>query len=206
MARLWFAVLLTAVSAVGASCSGLGIGEEPLPRAASDAIGLALDDTIFTLSARTRNFNGQGLFPRWTEVKAGRLYDGGDRVADPAARTMRIRIGTLKAVFGLRSDLTLGVTLPWVEKRLDAGDGGVLLPPQLRPAAGAWGGILGAAFTRLWDGGRWLVKADLLLRAFAAAAGHRFGRPSAGTSAASTGRGRCATRGGTRPPSTSCSN
>ena len=39
-------------------------------------IGLKYDDTIFTTSARTRDFSGQALIPRLTYFESSKVYDG----------------------------------------------------------------------------------------------------------------------------------
>lgn len=195
--------------------------------ALSDAIGLTLDDTIFTESARTRNFTGQGLLPRLTYVRSTEVYDGDDRVADPLDREARVCATRVRGVLGLHEDVTVAVNVAYVERRLemraggrrvtlrsaglgdvsgvakwrfwkrpepgetteaavllgaefptgraDAEDGGDRLPAPLQPGSGSLDGIAGVAFTRVWDGGRWLVNADTIWKRTTEANDYRFG-------------------------------
>ncbi len=202
-------------------------GAAPARRETSDAIGLTYDDTIFTQSARTRNFTGQGLIPRTTYVRATHLYDGNDRQRDASDTELTAFVTTVKAIVGLHEDVTLSATLPYFRRELkttQAGrrlrlnadgfgdvavvgkwrfwkapelrgtteiagffgielptgsdsirDAGMRLPQPLQPGSGSVDGILGAAFTRVWDGGRWLVNADAFYKRNAQANDYRFG-------------------------------
>lgn len=185
-------------------------------------------DTIFTASARTRDFNGQGLIPRFTYREAGHTYDGAQQERDPLDRRLRTYVATLRGVFGLHEDVTLSLTIPAVVKQLrsrdatgrrirlesaglgdttatakwrffrdtelggtteaaallglelptgrdDLRDGGARLPPPLQPGSGSVDGLLGLAFTRVGDGGRWLLNADLIYRVNSEANDYRFG-------------------------------
>jgi len=67
----------------------------------------------------------------------------------------------------------LGIKLP--TGRDDLRDSGLRLPAPLQPGSGSVDGIVGAAFTRLWDGGRWLINADLFYKANSEANDFRFG-------------------------------
>ena len=71
-------------------------------------LGLVYDDTIVTQSARTVDFNGQAVVPRFVQVKKS----GG-------GRDLSVSTALTKVVFGLREDVTLAVTLPYVSKRLE---------------------------------------------------------------------------------------
>jgi hypothetical protein len=83
------------------------------------AIGLTRDDTIFTASARTVDFNGQALIPRFTFVRASHLYDGNDRVRDPERTELTVAITSVRTVFGLNENATLAVYVPHVSKELE---------------------------------------------------------------------------------------
>ncbi len=197
-----------------------------LTQAQSDAIGLAYDDTIFTASARTVDFNGQALIPRFTYFQATSVYDGNNRKSNTADRELRVYATILRGVIGFHEDVTASLTLPYLFKELktttggermrlnsdglgdlsvvgkwrffklpelggtteaaaflglelptgkdDARDGGMRLPQPLQPGSGSVDGILGAAFTRLWDGGRWLVNADAFYKANSEANDYQF--------------------------------
>ncbi len=70
-------------------------------------LALLYDDTIVTQSARTVDFNGQAVVPRYVY----RSLDKGDR-------KLAVQIATTKVVFGLREDLTVSLTVPYINKRL----------------------------------------------------------------------------------------
>lgn len=199
----------------------------PLSDPATGAIGLTRDDTIFTRSARTVDFNGQAIIPRFTYFQATGAYDGNSRKSDPLDRELRVYATTLQGVFGLHEDVTLALNLPFVVKELkttmggdrvrldsegpgdvaavakwrffkdpvpggtteiagflglelptgrdDVRDGGQRLPRPLQPGSGSLDGILGTAFTHVWDGGRWLINADLFYKANSEGDDYRFG-------------------------------
>ncbi len=201
--------------------------DRTLTEAQSDAIGLTYDDTIFTASARTVDFNGQALIPRFSYLQATNVYDGNSRKSDPTDRELRVYATTLRGVIGLHEDVTLSLTLPYLFKELktrtagqrmrlssdglgdlsvvgkwrffklpelgetteaagflglelptgkdDERDSGMRLPQPLQPGSGSVDGILGLAFTRLWDGGRWLVNADTFYKANSEANDYQFG-------------------------------
>ncbi|MBI4602970.1 MAG: hypothetical protein HY721_13515 [Planctomycetes bacterium] len=200
---------------------------KPLSKEESDAIGLTYDDTIFAESARTRNFNGQGLIPRFTYFQATRTYDKNSQKSDPMDLELRGYLANLRGVFGAHEDVTVALNVPYVVKELettmggrrlhlnsdglgdisvvgkwrfykdpelggttesaaflgielptgrdDVRDAGIRLPQPLQPGSGSVDGILGAAFTRLWDGGRWLLNADLFYKANSEANDYGFG-------------------------------
>jgi len=204
-----------------------GSREQALSQEESDAIGLTYDDTIFTESARTRNFNSQGLIPRFTYFQATSTYDGNSRESDPMDRELRVYMTSVRGVFGAHEDVTIALNVPYVVKELettmggrrrrlnsdglgdiaaigkwrfykdpelggttemaaflgielptgrdDVRDAGMRLPQPLQPGSGSVDGIIGAAFTRLWDGGRWLLNADLFYKANSEANDYRFG-------------------------------
>ncbi len=193
----------------------------------SNLIALTKDDTIFTISARTVDFNGQALVPRVTLTRASNLFDGHDDRGDPLDRELTVVASTVQGVIGLNEDLTLSLTVPYLVKSLKtriAGqrtslnsdgfgdipliakwrffkalelggttevsllggiklptgrfherDVGMRLPRPLQPGSGSVDGILGAAFTRLWDGGRWLINADTVFQLNTEAEDYRFG-------------------------------
>ena len=66
-----------------------------------------------------------------------------------------------------------GLELP--TGRDDVRDAGMRLAAPLQPGSGSIDAILGGAFTHLWDGGRWLLNADLIYKANSAANDYRFG-------------------------------
>ena len=192
-----------------------------------EMLGLERDDTIFTASARTVDFNGTAFIPRFTYFQATKLYDGSSRVKDPIDRELRVYQTTLRATYGFHEDFTVAVTLPYVFKEMEARiggervtrrsdglgdltvmgkwrffkrpelggttemaaflgaklptgaddehDGGARLPQPLQPGTGSVDGILGAALTRLWDGGRWLINADIFYKFNSKANDYRFG-------------------------------
>ncbi|HGY92002.1 MAG TPA: transporter [Planctomycetes bacterium] len=193
----------------------------------SDLIALTKDDTIFTISARTVDFNGQALVPRVTLVRASNLFDGNDDGGDPLDRELTVVASTVQGVIGINEDLTLSLTVPYLVKSLKtriAGqrtslnsdgfgdipliakwrffkapelggttevallggvklptgrfherDVGMRLPRPLQPGSGSVDGLLGVAFTRLWDGGRWLINADTVFQLNTEAEDYRFG-------------------------------
>ncbi len=200
----------------------------PLSVEESDVIGLSTDDTIFTASARTVDFNGQALISRFTYFEASNVYDGNDREGDPLDRKLRVYVTNVRGVFGINEDVTLSIDVPYVVKELktrtqggrritlnseglgdvstiakwrffkdpglgetteaaaffgfklptgrdDVRDEGQRLPQPLQPGTGSLDAILGTAFTRLWNGGRWLVNADLFYKANSEANDYRFG-------------------------------
>ncbi len=175
--------------------------------------GLKKDDTIFTTSARTRDFTGQGFIPRFLHLRKTDTFEGNDEVDDPFDRELRVRKFFPKLVYGVRPNLTLAAVVPYVDKSLrrntadgrasldssgigdarimtkwrfftqappaeytalstiagvklptgedDETDEGTELPIPLQPGTGSVDGILGMVFNRTWDGGRWLVNADV---------------------------------------------
>ncbi len=193
----------------------------------SDLIALTKDDTIFTISARTVDFNGQALVPRVTLIRATNLFDGHDDTGDPLDRELTVVASTVQGVIGLDEDLTVSVTVPYIVKNLKtrvAGqrtslnsdgfgdiplvakwrffkapelggttevallggvklptgrfherDVGTRLPRPLQPGSGSVDGLLGVAFTRLWDGGKWLINADTVFQLNTEAEDYRFG-------------------------------
>ena len=217
-----------------ASCAAPGGGVPVLEETASEpasfdpaATGLARDDTIFTESGRTVNFNGQAVVSRVRYTYASTVYDGASRKGDPLDRVMQTTVATVRGVAGPHEDVTLALELPVVSKEMrtemggrrvrleaaglgdaaligkwrfykdpepgetteaaaifglelptgqdDARDEGMRLPAGLQPGSGSVDALLGAAFTRLWDGGRWLINADLVYRAHSEANDYRFG-------------------------------
>ncbi len=70
-------------------------------------LALVYDDTIITTSARTVNFNGQALLPRYQHIEKQK---GGRRLSEDIVST--------KTVFGLNRDLTLALNVPYVNRRL----------------------------------------------------------------------------------------
>jgi len=99
-------------------------GAKPALTGAIDDIGMHLDDTIFTASARTVDFNGQALIPRVTVFRATSLYDGNEHVGDPLDRELTVVATSLRGVVGLNEDVTLAVTVPYVSKALETRMGG----------------------------------------------------------------------------------
>ena len=85
---------------------------------------LHYDDTIFTVSARTRGFNGQGVVPRFTYLQATKLLDGDSRVSDPLDRELRVYRSLLRGTVGLHEDVTLSITVPHFVKELERGIAG----------------------------------------------------------------------------------
>ncbi len=70
-------------------------------------LALVYDDTIITQSARTVNFNGQALLPRYHHVTKQK---GGRKLSQDIVST--------KTVFGLHRNLTMALTVPYVNRRL----------------------------------------------------------------------------------------
>jgi hypothetical protein len=94
-----------------ASCVGVGDRDQAVldgddPRLL--ALGLAYDDTIVTTSGRTVDFNGQAVIPRY--IRTAKSGSGSDLAVDVAVTNV---------VFGLNSDFTLTLGIPYVTKRLD---------------------------------------------------------------------------------------
>ena len=67
----------------------------------------------------------------------------------------------------------LGVKTP--TGRDDERNGGETLPQPLQSGTGSWDPIIGSAFTRQWDGGRWVLNADLIYRLTTEANDFEFG-------------------------------
>ena len=70
-------------------------------------LALLYDDTIVTQSARTVDFNGQAVVPRYIYTSK----EKGDRDLD-------VHVASTRAVFGINENLTVGITIPYVNKRL----------------------------------------------------------------------------------------
>lgn len=70
-------------------------------------LGLLYDDTIVTQSARTVDFNGQAVVPRYIYTD----LDKGDR-------DLTVQVAAARVVFGLHPDVTIGLTVPYVNKEL----------------------------------------------------------------------------------------
>lgn len=70
-------------------------------------LGLLYDDTIVTQSARTVDFNGQAVVPRYIYTD----LDKGDR-------DLTVQVAATRVVFGLNPDMTIGLTIPYVNKEL----------------------------------------------------------------------------------------
>ena len=119
--RLCVAVLLAGLCACASSppyslsqklerYSGVGqegVGQGDRQRRLAD-LALLYDDTIVTQSARTVDFNGQSIVPRFSYTES----EKGDR-------DLRVRVATTRFVFGLNENLTLGLTIPYVNKSLE---------------------------------------------------------------------------------------
>lgn len=93
----------------GPALFGCATDRTPTPARPGDLARLALerDDTIVTESARTVDFNGQAIVPRWVHME--RSGGGRKLTADRAVAGV---------VFGLRADLTLRAQVSRVTKRL----------------------------------------------------------------------------------------
>lgn len=77
-----------------------------------DDLGLVYDDTIITTSARTVDFNGQAVVPRYIHTeKSG------------AGNDLSVDAVVTKVVFGLHQDLTVSLAVPYVSKHLDQSGG-----------------------------------------------------------------------------------
>ena len=74
-----------------------------------ESLALQNDDTIVTRSARTVGFNGQALIPRYVYTDKN---SGGQ---DLVVQTVLARF-----VVGLNEDVTVGITVPYVNKRLSS--------------------------------------------------------------------------------------
>ncbi len=218
--------LLCVLVLAGCASKGAYRREGPEKMANID-IGLKYDDTIFTTSARTRDFSGQALIPRFTYFESSKVYDGNSREGDPLDRRLRVYRTNLRTVIGFHEDLTVALNIPVVSKELrtrvsgrrthlkseglgdvsaiakwrffkkpelgatteiaglfglelptgrdDVRDGGMRLSQPLQPGSGSVDAIFGAAFTRLWGGGQWLINADLFYKANSEGNDYRFG-------------------------------
>ncbi len=88
-------------------------GSEGNRRSLED-LALLYDDTIVTQSARTVDFNGQAIIPRYRYTD----LDKGDT-------ELTVQLATTRVVFGLNENLTLGLTVPYVSKRRESTSGTV---------------------------------------------------------------------------------
>ncbi len=77
-------------------------------RQSLEDLALLYDDTIVTQSARTVDFNGQSVIPRYRYTD----LDKGDR-------DLTVQLVTTRVVFGLNENTTLALTIPYVSKRLE---------------------------------------------------------------------------------------
>jgi hypothetical protein len=84
-------------------------------------LALLNDDTIVTQSARTVDFNGQSVVPRY-------IYTNKEQ----GGRKLDVNVVATKAVIGLDESLTVGVTIPYVSKRLRRTNPMSGLPQTLR--------------------------------------------------------------------------
>ena len=82
-------------------------GSRAEPQRRLEDLALLYDDTIVTQSARTVDFNGQAVVPRY-------IYTDKDK----GGRDLAVNVVSTKAVFGLNENMTVGVTIPYVNKRL----------------------------------------------------------------------------------------
>jgi len=73
-------------------------------------LGLLYDDTLVTESARTVDFNGQALIPRWVHTEKS----GGKRSLSADAEVSNF-------VFGINEHFTVRMAVPYITKRLDRG-------------------------------------------------------------------------------------
>ncbi len=94
------------------ACASQGPAAERSPEASSRArrlqdLGLLYDDTIVTQSGRTVDFNGQAVVPRYIHTS----LDNGDR-------DLTVDVAATRFVFGLNPDVTVGLTIPYVQKAL----------------------------------------------------------------------------------------
>jgi hypothetical protein len=83
-----------------------GLGDGSRQRQLED-LGLRRDDTIVTESARTVDFNGQAVVPRYVYTE----LDKGDQ-------ELTVQTAATRVVFGLGRDVTAGLTVPYVHKVL----------------------------------------------------------------------------------------
>ena len=81
-------------------------------RQSLEDLALLYDDTIITRSARTVDFNGQAVIPRYRYTDLNK----GDR-------DLTVQLLTTRVVFGLNENTTLGLTIPYVSKRLESTSG-----------------------------------------------------------------------------------
>lgn len=82
-------------------------------------MALVYDDTIVTTSARTVDFSGQAVVPRYLRIeKSG------------AAGDLAIDVAVSNAVFGVTPDMTLTLGVPYVKKRLVPTGGGAALSAE----------------------------------------------------------------------------
>jgi len=79
---------------------------EAAPRLVRDP-ALVFDDTILTISARTQDFNGQAIVPRYAHLRRSL-----------GARRLDVDQVLLRGVYGFDADTTATVLLPWVRKDL----------------------------------------------------------------------------------------
>ncbi|MCZ6691854.1 MAG: hypothetical protein O7H41_19890 [Planctomycetota bacterium] len=114
-------LIVFASACASASPRGPGVS---LDEAESLAIGLEYDDTIFTQSARTRNFTGQGVIPRFTYTRATNTYEGNVHKSDPDDQDLKVYRTTVRVVYGATEDATVGLTVPYLVKSLKTGIGG----------------------------------------------------------------------------------
>jgi hypothetical protein len=82
-------------------------------------MALVYDDTLVTMSARTVDFSGQALVPRYLHIEKSGA--GGDLAVDAAV---------LNAVVGLAKDMTLTLGVPYIKKRLEPTGGGTALTTE----------------------------------------------------------------------------
>lgn len=61
---------------------------------------------------------GTAIGETYIHVRRSRLYDGSDRVSDPTDRRFEANIFATNLSYGATPDLTLGLTVPYVEKDL----------------------------------------------------------------------------------------
>ncbi len=104
---VWVPVLFAGVCGCVSSPQGPeGGGNAGNARRLED-LALLYDDTIVTQSARTVDFNGQSVVPRYIYTSKNK----GDRDLD-------VQVAMTRVVFGLNEDLTVGLTVPYVNKSL----------------------------------------------------------------------------------------